>query len=184
MNRLIGDLVDVASIDAGRLAMTATPGDAGEVVLEAVDTFQAAAVAKGLTLRAEVPGVLAAEFDRDRLLQLLANLITNAIKFTARGGAIIVRGELAGEQLRLSVRDDGIGIAAEMLESVFERFWQVGKNDRRGMGLGLYISRCICNAHGGSVVAESRPGAGSCFTCILPRTQPHPTSDTVTPATA
>jgi signal transduction histidine kinase len=184
MNRLIGDLVDVVSIDAGRLAMTPSMSDAGELVVEAVDTFQASAVAKGLVLRAEVAGVLAAEFDRDRLLQLLANLISNAIKFTASGGTIVVRGERVGEAIRLSVRDDGVGIAREVIETIFGRFWQVGKNDRRGLGLGLYISRCIAEAHHGTIVADSRPGAGSCFTCTIPRAQPHLDSAAAPPATA
>jgi signal transduction histidine kinase len=169
MNRLIGDLVDVVSIDAGRLALTATSGDAAVLIGEAVETFHAAADAKGISLRAEVPGPLTAELDHDRMLQVLANLITNAIKFTASGGKVVVRGELVGDSLQLSVTDDGVGIAAPMLEQVFERFWQAGASDRRGVGLGLYISRCIVEAHGGKIRAESKLGAGSRFTCTLPR---------------
>jgi signal transduction histidine kinase len=167
MNRLIGDLVDVASIDAGKLALTPAPGDATALIAEAVDTFQAAASAKGVSLQSErVECPLLAEFDHDRMLQVLANVITNAIKFTSEGGSIRIRSECSGEELRFSISDTGSGIPGNLLEAIFERFWQVGKNDRRGVGLGLFISRCIVEAHGGRIWAESKPGEGStiCFT--------------------
>lgn len=167
MNRLIGDLVDVASIDAGKLALTTAPGDATALIAEAVDLFQAAASAKGVSLQPEmVECPLLAELDHDRMLQVLANVITNAIKFTSEGGSIRVRSECAGEELRFSISDTGSGIPGNLLEAIFERFWQVGKNDRRGVGLGLFISRCIVEAHGGRIWAESKPGEGStiCFT--------------------
>jgi signal transduction histidine kinase len=100
---------------------------------------------------------------------VLANILANAIKFTSQGGRIRVRGEGAGDELRFSISDTGSGMPGNVLEAIFERFWQVGKNDRRGVGLGLYISRCIVEAHGGRIWAESQLGEGSrlCFT--LPR---------------
>jgi signal transduction histidine kinase len=171
MNRLIGDLVDVASIDAGKLAVTPAPGDAAALIDEAVDTFQAAASAKGISLQAEIAErPLPAELDHDRMLQVLANTISNAIKFTSEGGSIRVCGERAGDELRFSISDTGSGIPENMLEAVFERFWQVGKDDRRGVGLGLFISKCIVEAHGGKIWAESKPGEGSriCFTLPTP----------------
>jgi signal transduction histidine kinase len=171
MNRLIGDLVDVVSIDAGKLAVHAQPADAAELIREAVDAFAHAAEEKGLTLEFESSDpVLPAIFDRERMLQVLANLITNAIKFTASGGAITVRAERTRDELRVSVVDTGQGIAEDMLEAVFERFWQVGKNDHRGLGLGLYISKCIVAAHDGRIWAESKPGAGSAFHFSIPVT--------------
>src|SRR5215213_10174943 len=122
MNRLIGDLIDVASIDAGKLAMTPVSGDVTPLLAEAVDTFQAAASAKGISLQTQiVGGPLRAEFDHDRMLQVLANIIANAIKFTSRGGSIQVRGECAGDELRFSIRDTGSGIPANLLEAIFER---------------------------------------------------------------
>lgn len=169
MNRLIGDLVDVASIDTGKLAVTFAYGDATALIPEAVDMFKAAASAKGISLEAELrDSPLMAEFDRDRMLQVLANLITNSIKFTLPGGRIRVRAERAEHEVRLSISDTGSGIPGSMLEDVFERFWQVGKNDRRGVGLGLYISRCIVDAHGGRIWAESKMGEGSTFFFTLP----------------
>ncbi|HKI03581.1 MAG TPA: HAMP domain-containing sensor histidine kinase [Thermoanaerobaculia bacterium] len=172
MNRLIGDLMDVASIDAGKLAVTPVPGDATTLIAEAVDTFQATASEKGISLQSEiVEGPLPAEFDHDRMLQVLANVISNAIKFTSQGGSIRVRGECAGGELRFSISDTGAGIPGNMLEAIFERFWQVGKDDRRGVGLGLYISRCIVEAHSGKIWAESKLGEGSrlCFTLPSPK---------------
>lgn len=173
MNRLIGDLVDVTSIDAGKLAVCATQCDAILLVGEAVDALRTAAEAKGLSLVVEqTEPCLPADFDHDRILQVLANLIANSIKFTPKGGSIHVRCESSGGGLSFCVSDTGGGIAENMLEAVFERFWQVGKNDRRGLGLGLYISRRIVEAHGGSIWAESKVGDGTRMFFTLPITAP------------
>lgn len=164
MNRLIGDLVDVVSLDAGKLEVQPERCDAALLLTEAVDAFAANAAEKGISLAAEAPqGSLLAEFDRDRMLQVLANLVANALKFTPRGGSIVISGARVGDEVRLAVRDTGMGIAGPMFDSVFERFWQVGKNDRRGLGLGLYISRCIVEAHGGRIWVESTLAVGSTF---------------------
>jgi signal transduction histidine kinase len=167
MNRLIGDLVDVASIDAGKLAVTPATWDLAIPIAEAVDSFRATASAKGVSLEAQIDAApLLAAFDHQRILQVLANLISNSLKFTPRGGKITIRGEREAGNVRLCVRDTGSGIPDDALGRIFERFAQVGKDDRRGLGLGLYISRCIVEAHGGRIWAESQPGAGSkmCFT--------------------
>ena len=169
MNRLIGDLVDVASIDAGKLAVAPARGDSASLVAEAVDAFEAAASAKAISLKVEGPGrAVEMQFDHDRMLQVLANLITNSIKFTPRGGKISVFREYANDELRFCVSDTGPGIPENMLEAIFERFWQVGKDDRRGLGLGLYISKCIVEAHGGKIWAESTLGEGSRIYFTLP----------------
>jgi signal transduction histidine kinase len=171
MNRLIGDLVDVASIEAGRLSLAPSEGDAGALVAEAVDLFRGSASLKGTMLAARpVEETLIARFDHDRMLQVLANLITNAIKFGKQGVSIDVECERDGAFLAFTVRDDGPGIATEMLERIFERFCQVGANDRRGVGLGLYIARRIVEAHGGTIRAESALGKGSTFRFTLPST--------------
>ena len=162
MNRLIGDLVDVASIDGGKLAMQTVQGDVASLVVEAVEALQITASAKGVSLVVQdLQDPCLAEFDHDRMLQVLANLIANSIKFTPKDGSIRVHCECVGESLEFCVDDTGEGIPPEMLEAVFERFWQVGKNDRRGLGLGLYISRCIVEAHGGKIWAQSSPGKGT-----------------------
>jgi len=169
MNRLIGDLVDVVSIDAGKLAVQLERGDAAALLTEAIDAFAHAASGKEITLESRtVEPVLLACFDHDRMLQVLANLITNALKFTPRGGKIAILGDRAGDELRFAVSDTGTGIPGNMLEAVFERFWQVGKNDKRGLGLGLYISKCIVDAHGGRIWAESTLGEGSTLHFTIP----------------
>ncbi len=169
MNRIIGDLVDVVSIDAGKLALQPERRDAAALLAEAAETGAHAASAKGISLgSATVESALIAHFDRERMLQVLANLISNALKFTERGGAITIRGERTGDELRLSVSDTGMGLPSDMLEAVFERFSQVGGGDRKGLGLGLYISRCIVESHGGRIWAESKPGQGSTFLFTIP----------------
>jgi len=168
MGRLIGDLVDIASIDAGKLAVVPTVADAAAVVLEAIETWGPLASTKGIALQAIAHGPVPASFDHERTLQILGNLITNAVKFSTRGGAIVVDVEEAGGEARFSVKDTGLGIPSDKLDAIFERFWQVGRNDRRGLGLGLYISRCLVDAHGGKIWAESEPGVGSTFFFTVP----------------
>lgn len=169
MNRLIGDLVDVASIEAGKLSIAPTRGDACALVDEAVGMFETLAHSKGLSLASRMGHrPLPATFDHDRMIQVLANLITNAIKFTAAGGTIVVEAGSANGGTQISVRDSGIGIPSDKLDAVFERFWQGGKSDRRGVGLGLYIARCIVQAHGGTIRVESVPGAGTTMSFTLP----------------
>lgn len=171
MNRLIGDLVDLASIAAGALAVATEVGDPTPVVTEAVDAFQAQAEASGLSLTAEIaPQLPLVALDAARILQVLVNLLSNAIKFTPPHGRVVVRVEPTGDELRFAVSDTGVGIPSDKLEAVFERFLQVTPNDRRGVGLGLYISKCIVQGHGGRIWAESRPGAGSTICFTLPIT--------------
>jgi signal transduction histidine kinase len=97
--------------------------------------------------------------------------VSNAVKFTPAGGRILVRGERAGSDLRLSVSDTGPGIPEQHLDAVFERFWQVTAGDGRGLGLGLYIARCIIDAHHGLIWAESPDTSGSTICLTLP--DPH-----------
>lgn len=168
MDRLIGDLVDVASIEAGMLAVTREVGDPTLVAVEAVEAFHAQASASGITLEAEIaPTASRAAFDPARILQVLTNLLSNAIKFTPRDGHVVVSVERIGDDIRFAVTDTGVGIPADRLEDVFEQFHQVTRNDRRGRGLGLYISKCIMQGHGGRIWAQNRiggPGTTVCFT--------------------
>jgi signal transduction histidine kinase len=168
MNRLIGDLVDVVSIDAGKLAIKTVQEDCAPLIDEAMDTFRAIAAEKKISLAKIDHPPLMAKLDPQRVLQVLANLIANAIKFTVTGGSVSIGVERKDDEALFCVRDTGSGIPAEMLETIFERFWQVGKDDRRGLGLGLYISRCIIEAHGGRIWAESEPGKGSRFFFTVP----------------
>ncbi|MGZ3419522.1 MAG: sensor histidine kinase [Polyangiales bacterium] len=169
MNRLIGDLVDIASIEAGSLAVSPEASDPGVVVTEAVETFKEQAAARAVKLVADIaPGLPVAEIDPARVLQVLVNLIGNAIKFTDSNGRVVVRVSATKSDLEFVVSDTGQGIPNDKLEAIFQRFVQVTKNDRRGIGLGLFISRSIVQGHGGRIWAESTLGKGSTFFFTLP----------------
>jgi signal transduction histidine kinase len=169
MQRLLGDLVDVASIQAGVLAVTPEVGDPTQVVTEAVEILQPQASANGISLTAEIaPSSPLVAFDSARILQVLINLLSNAIKFTPANGKIVVHVERCGEEIRVAVSDTGVGIPPDKLEAVFVRFLQITRNDRRGMGLGLYISKAIVQGHGGRIWADSTIGEGSTFYFTLP----------------
>jgi signal transduction histidine kinase len=169
MRRLVGDLVDVASIEAGMLAVTRTLAHPAEVVTEAVETFQAQASSSGISLSAEIAsGVPSFPFDAARILQVLCNLLSNALKFTPAQGSVVVRLEQVDQDAVWRVSDTGEGIPGDKLEAVFDRFVQLTKNDRRGVGLGLFISKCIVQGHGGRIWAENRAGGGSEFCFSLP----------------
>jgi signal transduction histidine kinase len=172
MDRLIGDLVDIASIEAGALAVTREPGDITAVIAEAVETFQPRAAAALVSLVVDItPSLGRTAFDPARILQVLTNLLSNAIKFTPAHGSVTLRVGRVGAELEVAVTDTGTGIPAEKLDLVFVRFLQVNRNDRRGVGLGLYISKCIVQGHGGRIWAESRIGEGSTFCFTLPLSQ-------------
>jgi signal transduction histidine kinase len=169
MRRLVGDLVDVASIEAGMLAVTRAVGDPADVVAEAVETFQAEASGSAISLTAEImPAVPAISFDAARILQVLCNFLSNALKFTPAQGSIVVRLEHVDDHVLCCVSDTGEGIPTDKLEAVFDRFVQLTKNDRRGVGLGLFISKCIVQGHGGRIWAENRMDRGSSFCFALP----------------
>ena len=173
MNRLIGDLVDVQSIDAGKLAVSTVSADIAPIIEEAVATFQATAASKAVALtseRLEQPQM--ARFDHGCILQVLANLIANALKFTDPGGRVDMGSERADNFIRVHVTDSGRGIPADKLMAVFERFWQVKKDDHRGLGLGLHISQRIIEAHGGKIWVESQLGKGSTFYFTIPTSPP------------
>ena len=170
MERLVGDLIDVVSIEAGHLAVRPERHDAVELLRETMDVFQPLASAKGIWIGTDVkPGSLLARYDYGRILQVLANLVGNALKFTPDGGRIHVLVERVEGQVRFGVADTGPGIPPEKLGVIFDRFWQLAeKTTRSGLGLGLYISKCIVEAHGGRIWAESRVGEGSTFFFTLP----------------
>jgi signal transduction histidine kinase len=169
MDRLVGDLIDFASLEAGRLGLVYTPADVTALAHDSVQSFQALATEHGLTLRLVPPAEpFEAEVDSGRIMQVLANLLGNAIKFTPAGGDIQLRVERVDDRVELSVADTGPGIALENQSSVFVRFWQADRGDRRGMGLGLYIARSIAEAHGGALTLESELGRGSTFRLSVP----------------
>jgi len=173
MHRLIGDLVDLVSIEAGMLTVTRALGDPTPIVREAIETFESHATHNGVSLVTEpIPPLPKIAFDAARLLQVLANLLSNALKFTPPGGSVVVRVEHVDDDIRFSVTDTGAGIPDDKLEAVFDRFVQLTKNDRRGMGLGLYIAKCIVQGHDGRIWAVHQGGDGTTFCFTLPVSTP------------
>jgi signal transduction histidine kinase len=169
MNRLVGDLLDVVSMESGKLAVVPATQDAARLIAETMEGFHLMAVAKRIGMTSEVaPGPTRASFDHDRILQVLTNLVGNAMKFTKAGGAIALRLAPMEGGLLFTVRDDGCGIPADRIQDIFERFSQVSRVDSGGLGLGLYIAWCIVEAHGGKIWAESALGEGSAFHFTLP----------------
>jgi signal transduction histidine kinase len=169
MERLISDLLDFNSFEDGQLRVAAERLDIRSLVHGAIDAFHAVALAKGQSLEADLPAdPVMTKHDPHRMLQVLSNLIHNAIKFTPEGGSIRIRVARAGVFCRVSISDTGIGIPDGELTAIFERFRQLNPSDHTGLGLGLYISQWIVEAHGGKIWAESQVGAGTTFHFTLP----------------
>ena len=189
LSRLINDILDISRIEAGRIDLAMAPLDVVQIAKETVVTMQPQAQAKGIEMTVSIPeGLPIIQGDPDRIRQVLVNVLGNAIKFTPQDGRVEISGRClaAGEQppppgpdlatasdwLLVNVTDTGVGIAAEELDRIFDRFYQArGFADRSvgGSGLGLSIVRGIVEAHGGLIWAQS-PGQnqGSTFTFVLP----------------
>jgi PAS domain S-box-containing protein len=171
--KLIDDLLDMSRIVTGKLHLSLARTDLYPLLVAASDVVKPAAEAKGVRLVIDIdPAIGAMMADPDRLQQILWNLLTNAIRFTPRGGRVIVTADRTRSAIVLRVHDTGVGIATEHLPRLFERFMQVDSSTTRthgGLGLGLSIVRHLAEAHGGSVEAESGGlGQGATFTVTLP----------------
>lgn len=171
--RLVSDLLDVSRIISGKLALTLAVLDVAHVIVAALDVVRSSADAKRVRLECEVAldvGKIVA--DPDRVLQILWNLLSNAIRFTPSEGLVRISATRAGSRLRIEVADTGEGIRREHLAHIFERFAQVDATTTRqhgGLGLGLAIVRYLVEAHGGSVSALSDGiGKGATFDVVLP----------------
>lgn len=169
MERLLTDLLDVARVEAGTFRVVKRAHDARDLVTEVVRAYQPLFVDRKLTFAAEGPvSPLVASFDHDRVVQVLSNLLGNALKFTPPDGNVELHVERATDQIEFVLHDSGPGIPAEALPHVFERFWQIDNSERRGLGLGLYICEQIVGAHGGKIWVESEVGNGTTFRFTLP----------------
>jgi signal transduction histidine kinase len=170
--RLLNDLLDLARSDAGRLTIRPLPTDAASLIEDAVRTMRAQLDAHGQELDLEIESDLPQiEADRDRIRQVLVNLLTNANEYCPEGAGIEVKARRAGAEVEIDVIDDGPGIPEQQLEHIFERFSRgdAGETQRvGGTGLGLAISKSLIELHGGTIDAESTPGHGSTFRIRLP----------------
>jgi PAS domain S-box-containing protein len=170
MDRLAADLLDVATLEAGRLTIRPRAEDLERLLNDAVEGNEAAARAKGQTVFRSFTSVagIAIECDRQRILQVFGNLLGNAIKFSPPGATITVSAEPQGDFLRLAVADDGPGIPESERMRIFEPYWSAERHGKKGTGLGLYISQGIVEAHGGRLWAESSPSGGATLVFVLP----------------
>ncbi len=190
LGRIINNFLDLSRIQAGRFDLIQEVVSVEEILLCASEQMRRGAEVKGVTLTVERPTDLPLlQVDRERIEQVLVNLLDNAVKFTPPGGQVTVRAtgsplpsDGAGrspsrEGVQIHVVDTGIGIAPEHWEKIFDRFYQVNLREashipsgvgQRGAGLGLTICKAIVEQHGGRVQVESAPGRGSCFTVLLP----------------
>lgn len=174
MADLVDGLLTLARADEGRFDLHREPVPLGPLVRDVYETAVILGEDAGQRVSLSVLEEATVDGDARRLRQLFLNLITNAIKYTARGGSVeLSLGRLLGDEIAFTVRDSGIGISAADLPYVFDRFWRADRarsrgGERTGFGLGLAISQWIAQAHGGRVTAESRLGRGSVFTVVLP----------------
>jgi len=171
MERLLQDLLDIHAIEGGRFTVTLGEVAATALILTALESQQGLAGQTSVIINTDVaPALPAIEADEERILQVLENLVGNALKFTPPGGVVTVGAVRAQDPawVVFSVRDNGPGLAVDDVTRVFDRFYQAQSSDRRGSGLGLAICKAIVEAHGGRIWAESQPGRGATFFFTLP----------------
>ena len=168
MERLIRDLLDSASLDAGNLVVERSEHDVAAFIADVVETLRPLSEQRENRLEVQTTDErLVAVCDRDRVFQVLSNLVGNAIKFTPQAGVVRLRAVLIGREVCFSVADNGPGIPEDQVPHVFERYWK-GPQSARGTGLGLYISQGLVRAHGGRIWLESKLGLGTTFFFTLP----------------
>jgi len=168
MQSLVNDLLDVARIESGGFTVERTRVEAADVMEEMRRMFESAAAEKGIRFEVEAAGDVPPLYaDRNRLIQILSNLVSNALRVTDRG-TIRLTVESDGDKARFSVADTGPGIAAAELPHLFDRFWQVRYSRRGGAGLGLAIVKGFVEAHQGTVEVTSEVGTGSLFSFVIP----------------
>jgi signal transduction histidine kinase len=170
MTNLIDEVLDTARIEAGTLKLHLIECDVGELLETERELFELRAAVKSITLRIEPPEQrVTLKADPERILQVLSNLMSNALKFTPAGGEIISRAEAKDDHVLFTIRDTGPGIPPAQRAQLFDRYWQAPGSDHRGsLGLGLFICRSLVEAHGGKIWIEQRPGGGSQFCFTIP----------------
>ena len=167
--RMVSDLLSIGALEKGQFALDLKPIETSPLLMQALESQQGVAAEASIITGTDVsPNLPALCGDEERLLEVLDNLIGNAIKFTGAGGTVTVGASARGSDVLVWVKDTGAGIDSEQLPHIFDRFWQAKKRERRGIGLGLSICKAIVEAHGGRIWAESTPGSGTTLFFTIP----------------
>ena len=175
MERMIGDLLDFASIEAGALSIQTARRDVAALIAEAASSVEPAALRARVALTVQVePDLPAIECDGDRIQQVIGNLLGNALKVMSRGGSVCLRASARGHEVVFAVSDTGPGITPADQERLFERYWRSPNASYRGTGLGLAIARGLVEAHRGRIWVESELGRGATFSFTVPIAAPGP----------
>jgi signal transduction histidine kinase len=173
MQRMIEDLLDVGSIESGRLAIDSREHEIGELFKDAVELSAPLIHDKRIEIKIETPPApFKVRCDRERMMQVFSNLIGNAVKFVPERGTIVLSAAASGASALVAVRDTGPGIPPARIPHLFQRYWQADETARKGRGLGLFITKGIVEAQGGVIWAESQVGTGSTFFITLPLITP------------
>jgi signal transduction histidine kinase len=168
MDRMISDLLDVERMTSNKLSLNVEKVNIVDLLNECAELFAPVVLSKSCTMKVEpLAEPLFAEIDQEKILQVLSNLVGNALKFSPKGSAISLSARKQGRDVEISVSDNGPGIPENKKAQIFERFSQLKNNDRRGLGLGLFIARWIVEAHNGQIGVKSEAGKGSTFTFTL-----------------
>jgi signal transduction histidine kinase len=167
--RLINDILDMERIAEGKLEVVLAQNDVRSILGEAVESVTHVAFAKNISLEFKaLTTPIYVRCDRDRMSQVLSNLIGNALKFTPNGGRVTLKEELHTTELLISICDTGPGIPLDQQSKIFDRFTQLSNKDRQGLGIGLYISKMLIEAHGGRLWIDSTPKNGCTFSFTIP----------------
>jgi CheY-like chemotaxis protein len=160
----------MSSLEAGHLSIEPAAHDVSALIEQAVDLLMPLATDKSISLEHDLPGRLGALCDESRVLQVLSNLVGNALKFTPDGGRVVVSAEVMAQEqrVRVTVTDNGPGMPKAVMLRLFERYWQASETASKGRGLGLYIAKGIIEAQGGTIWCESQPNKGTAFSFTLP----------------
>ncbi len=182
-DRIVQDLLEINAIATNGFTIDTRPVETAELVLTALESQHGPASEASVIVATDLsPDLPRLEADEERLLEVLENLIGNALKFTSAGGTIVVGAARKEGEVLIWVKDSGSGIAPEQLPHIFDRFWQARKKERRGTGLGLTICKAIVEAHGGQIWAETTAGAGTTLFFTVPsvaETPPRPKTNSV-----
>jgi signal transduction histidine kinase len=172
MLRLVSDLFDVSLLQVSRLRVVPRLCAVEEILKRIGDLFEPLARERKVHLRVDVQANLTILADPERLVQILSNLVTNAIKFTPEAGRVTITADPHGTSVRFGVHDTGAGIDSSELPRIFEQYWQGAQSGDVGVGMGLFIAKALIDAHGGSISVESELGKGTTFSFTIPNGQP------------